>query len=98
MMNLLIVIFNKTSDFPTTKASKEAKTTNGPTACQINVNPTINHMQPQQLQLKLKVSKSRKQILKFSLEPKNERKYFCNSALASKMGQIIKIMTDFHAN
>ena len=32
----------------------------------------------------LKVSKSRKQILKFSFEPKNKRKYFCISALASK--------------
>ena len=29
----------------------------------------------------LKVSKSQKQILKFSFEPKNERKYFCISAL-----------------
>ena len=32
----------------------------------------------------LKVSKSRKQILKFSLEPINERKYFCISPLATK--------------
>ena len=32
----------------------------------------------------LKVSRSRKQILKFSLEPKNEQKYFCISGLASK--------------
>ena len=48
--------------------------------------------------LKLKVSKSRKQILKFSFEPKNERKYFCISAIASKMGQIIKIMACYHAN
>ena len=31
-----------------------------------------------------KYSKSRKQILKFSLEPKNEQKYFCISDLASK--------------
>ena len=31
-----------------------------------------------------KVSKSRKQILKFSFEPKNERKHFCISGLASK--------------
>ena len=46
----------------------------------------------------LKVSKSRKQILKFSFEPKNERKYFCISALASKMGQIIKIIAHYHAN
>ena len=34
--------------------------------------------------LRLKVSKSQKQILKFSFEPKNEQKYFCISALASK--------------
>ena len=40
----------------------------------------------------LKVSKSQKQILKFSFEPKNEPKYFCISALASKMGQIKKQM------
>ena len=33
-----------------------------------------------------------------SFEPKNERKYFCISALASKMGQIIKIMGHYHAN
>ena len=46
----------------------------------------------------VKVSKSQKQILKFSFEPKNERQYFCISALASKMGQIIKIMAHFHAN
>ena len=32
----------------------------------------------------VKVSKFRKQILKFSFAPKNERKYFCISALASK--------------
>ena len=32
----------------------------------------------------LKVSKFRKQILKFSFAPKNERKYFCISALAYK--------------
>ena len=30
----------------------------------------------------LKVSKSGKHILKFSFEPKTERKYFCISALA----------------
>ena len=28
---------------------------------------------------------------------KNQRKYFCISALASKMGLIIKIMADYHA-
>ena len=32
----------------------------------------------------LKVSKSRKQILKVSFEPKNKQKYFRISALASK--------------
>ena len=32
----------------------------------------------------VKVSKSRKQILKFSFAPKNERKHFCISALAYK--------------
>ena len=35
---------------------------------------------------------------KFSFEPKTERKYFCISALASKMGQIKKIMAHYHAN
>ena len=29
---------------------------------------------------------------------KNERKYFCISALASKMGKIKKIMAHYHAN
>jgi hypothetical protein len=33
-----------------------------------------------------------------SFEPKNERKYFGISALASEMGQIIKIMARHHAN
>ena len=37
-----------------------------------------------QLRRYLKVSKSRKQILKFSFEPENERIYFCISALAYK--------------
>ena len=31
-------------------------------------------------------------------EPKTELKFFCNSALASKMGQIIKINAYYHAN
>ena len=35
--------------------------------------------------IKLKVSKSQMQILKFSFEPKNEQKYFCIFALASKI-------------
>ena len=43
----------------------------------------------------IKVSKSRRQILKFSFEPKNEQNYFCISALASKMGEIIKIMAHY---
>ena len=38
-----------------------------------------------------KVGKSRKQILKFSFEPKTERKYFCIFALASKSGRIKKV-------
>ena len=39
----------------------------------------------------LEVSKSRKQISKFLFEPKNQQKYFCNSALSSISGQIKKI-------
>ena len=35
--------------------------------------------------LELKVSKFRKQDLKFSFEPKTEPKYFCISALAVQM-------------
>ena len=35
---------------------------------------------------------------KFSFEPKTERKYFCISALASKMVQIKKIMAHYYAN
>ena len=46
----------------------------------------------------LKVSLFRKQILKFSFEPKNERKYFSISGLASLMGQIIKITAHYCAN
>ena len=38
------------------------------------------------------------QISEFSFEPETELKYFFNSALASKMGQIIKIMAHYHAN
>ena len=37
------------------------------------------------------VSKFQKQIFMFSFEPKNERNYFVNSALASKTGQIKKM-------
>ena len=46
----------------------------------------------------LKVSKSRMQILKFSFEPKNKGKYFCIFALASKVGQIKKMIAHYHAN
>ena len=46
----------------------------------------------------LKVSKSQKQISKFSFEPKNERFFFCISALASKMSQLKKIMAHHNAN
>ena len=48
--------------------------------------------------LSVKVSKSQKQIFKFLFEQKNERKYFCIYALASKMGQIIKTIAHYHAN
>ena len=48
--------------------------------------------------LAAKVSKSQKQILKFSFEPKTEQKYFCIFALASKMGQIKKMIVHYHAN
>ena len=44
---------------------------------------------------RLKVSKK---FWMSSFEPKNERKYFCISALASKMGQIVKTMAHYHAN
>ena len=44
------------------------------------------------------VIKSRKQILRFSFEPKNELKYFCISALASKIGQIKKMEALYTAN
>ena len=44
-----------------------------------------------------KVIKYQKQISNFSFEPKTKLKYFCNSALASKLGQIMKIMADYHA-
>ena len=39
----------------------------------------------------LKVSKFQKQIFSFSFEPKKERNYSLNSALASKMSQINKM-------
>ena len=51
----------------------------------------LGHALHTTLKLIVKVSKSRKQILKFSFEPKNERKYFCIPALASKSGRIKKI-------
>ena len=37
-------------------------------------------------------------LLDVFIGTKNERKYFCISALASKMGQIIKVMAHYHAN
>ena len=36
----------------------------------------------------VKVSYSQKQISKFSFQPKTKLKYFCNPAIASKIGQI----------
>ena len=45
----------------------------------------------------LKVSKSHKQISKFSFEPKRNVLFFI-SALASKMSQLRKIMAHYHAN
>ena len=33
-----------------------------------------------------------------SFDPKKERKYFCITALVSKIGQILKIMAQYHAN
>ena len=38
----------------------------------------------------MQICLSRKQILKFSFEPKKERKYFCISTLVSKLSQIIE--------
>ena len=46
----------------------------------------------------LKVSKIQKQILLFSFEPKNERNYLLNSALASKMSQIKKMKALYYIN
>ena len=45
-----------------------------------------------------KVSKFLKQIFLFSFEPKNERNYFLNSALASKMSQIKKMKALYYIN
>ena len=36
--------------------------------------------------------------MKVFIEPKTQRKYFCISALASKMGQIKKIIACYHTN
>ena len=47
---------------------------------------------------RVKVSKSRKQILKFSFEPKNEQKYFCISALVSKKRSNQKIRALYTTN
>jgi len=46
----------------------------------------------------LKVSKFQKQIFLFSFEPKSVRKYFLNSVLASKMGQIKKVKALHYIN
>ena len=37
-------------------------------------------------------------LLDIFIWTKKERKYFCIPALASKMGQIIKIIAHYHAN
>ena len=47
---------------------------------------------------RLKVRWFQNDFLISSFEQKNEQKYFCISALASKMGQIIEIMAHYHAN
>ena len=46
----------------------------------------------------IKVRKFQKQILLFWFEPKNKQNNFLISALASKMGEIKKIMARHHAN
>ena len=46
----------------------------------------------------LKVSKSQKQMSKFSFEPKMNDSFFCTSALASKMSKLKKITAHYHAN
>ena len=46
----------------------------------------------------LKVSKFQKQTFLFAFEPKNERNYFLNSALASKMSQIKKMKALYFIN
>ena len=46
----------------------------------------------------LKVSKFQKQIFLFSFEPKNERNYFLNSALTSKVSQIKKMKALYYDN
>ena len=53
-------------------------------------NESDDHVEP--LKWLLKVSKFQKQIFLFSFPPKNERNYFLISVLASKMGQIKKMM------
>ena len=45
----------------------------------------------------LKVSKSHKQISKFSFEPKTNN-FLCISVLASKMSQLRKVIAHYHAN
>ena len=46
----------------------------------------------------VKVQLISKANLMYLFEPKKERKYFCGSAQASKMDQIIKIMAHYHGN
>ena len=49
-------------------------------------------------EMKLKVSTFQKQIFLFSYEPKNERKYFLNSAIVSTMSQIKKMKAIYYIN
>ena len=46
----------------------------------------------------IKVNKNQNVQSEVFVCTKNEQKYFCISALASKMGQIIKTMAHYHAN
>ena len=46
----------------------------------------------------LKVNKNWNVLSEVFVYTKNEQKYFCISALASKMGLFIKIMAHYHAN
>ena len=46
----------------------------------------------------LKVSKFQKQIFLFSFKAKNERNYFLNSVLASKLSEIKKMKALYYIN